>query len=86
MIDDYTIRQAAKDALNSIPCGTDFHGYDFLEKCRFNLLTHGSTARPYDSTLLRELRRYRELYGITLKDQNKSIYHKGDKQGCLPLG
>ena len=85
MTDDYTIRQAVKDALASIPCGSDFHGYDFLDKCRINLLTHGSQAKPYDSTLLREMRRFRNLFDITVKDQNKSIYNKGDRQECLPL-
>ena len=85
MAKEYTVRQSAFDALEQIPCGSDFHGYDFLEKCRFNLLKNGSTARPYDSTLLRELRRYRLKFDITVKNQNKSIYHKGDRQGELGL-
>ena len=85
MAKEYTIRQAVRDALKSIPCGSDFHGYDFLKKCRYNLAINGSEAKPYDSTLLRELRRERLAYGITIKNQNRSIYHKDDKQGVLGL-
>lgn len=82
---EYTIRQAVKDALESIPCGSDFHGYDFLDKCRMNLRLNGSPAKPYDSTLLRDMRRFKMAYGISVKNQSKSIYHKADRQGELPL-
>ena len=82
---EYTIRQAVKDALERIPCGSDFHGYDFLNECRYNLMVHGSQAKPYDSTLLRDMRRFKLAYGITVKNQSKSIYHKADRQRELPL-
>lgn len=74
---EYTVRQSVRDALTSIPYDSDFKGYDFLNKCRRNLFIHGSKAKPYDSTLLRDLRRYRGEFKITVKDRNKSIYHKG---------
>lgn len=76
----YTVRQSAIDALKGIPNNTDFSGYDFLNSCRFNLIVNGSQAKPYDSTLFRELRRYRSTFAITVKNPNKSIYHKGEPE------
>lgn len=78
MAKEYTVSQAVRDALTAIPWNSDFKGYDFLHVCRFNLLKNGSPAKPYDSTLLRDLRRYRGEFKITVKDRNKSIYHKGE--------
>lgn len=78
MAKEYTIRQAVRDVLTGIPWNSDFKGYDFLKKCRHKLFKNGSHAKPYDSTLLRDLRRYRGEFKITVKDRNKSIYHKGD--------
>ncbi len=78
MAKEYTIRQAVRDALTSIPWNSDFKGVDFLHKCRVNLYKNGSQAKPYDSTLLRDLRRYRGEFKITVKDRNRSIYHKGE--------
>ena len=74
---NYTIRQAVRDTLDKIPYDTDFKGYDFLAVCRRNLRINGNLAQPYDSTLLRDLRRYRGEYKITVIDRNRSIYHKG---------
>lgn len=78
MAEQYTIRQAVRDALTAIPRGTDFKGTDFLTSCRRNLVNHGSVHRPYDSTLLRDMRHYRGEFKITVKDRQKSIYHKGE--------
>ena len=85
MAKEYTIAQATKDAMEMIPYGTDFHGYDYITACRNLLRLNGSVAKPYDATLLRYLRHYRELYGISIKNMKKSIYHKDDKQGELGL-
>ena len=68
-----------------IPCGKDFHGYEYFNACRHLLIVNNSPARPYDATLLRYLRQFGSLYGIKLKDRNKSIYHKENKQSELPL-
>ena len=78
MANTYTIRQSVRDALQSIPANSDFKGYDFLNMCRSNLRKNGNFARPYDSTLLRDLRHYRHEFKITVADSHKSIYHKGE--------
>lgn len=75
----YTVSQSVRDTLTELPHNQDFKGYDFLAMCRFNLNQHGSKAKPFDATLLREMRSLRHLYKITLVDRSKSIYHKGEK-------
>ena len=75
----YTITQSVRDTLAELPHDIDFKGYDFLAKCRTKLRKNGSLAKPFDATLLREMRSLRHLYGITLVDRSKSIYHKGKK-------
>lgn len=77
---NYTVRQSVIDTLKAIPKNTDFKGYDFLNTCRFYLIVNGSQAKPYDSTLFRELRRYRSTFAITVTNPNKSIYHKGESE------
>ena len=85
MASTYTVAQSTKDAMQRIPCGTDFHGYDYFKACRNLLFLNGSPAKPYDASLLRYLRQFGSLYGIKCVDRNKSIYHKDDKQGELGL-
>ena len=77
MANNYTIRQAVRDTLEKIPYDSDFKGYEFLSVCRKNLRINGNPAQPFDSTLLRDLRWYRDEFHITVVDRNKSIYHKG---------
>lgn len=78
MTNKYTIRQSVRDALQSIPNNSDFKGYDFLRMCRANLRKNANYSRPYDSTLLRDLRHYRHEFKITVVNAHKSIYHKGE--------
>lgn len=78
MTNQYTVRQAVRDTLTAIPFNSDFKGTDFLSSCRRNLAKNGNMQRPYDSTLLRDLRLYRGEFRITVKDRQKSIYHKGE--------
>lgn len=70
----YSVSQASKDALKSIPKGTKFHGYEYFGICRTFLKVNNNPARPYDATLLRYLRHFGCLYGIKLVDRNKSLY------------
>lgn len=82
-MEGYTITQAVKDSLNQIPYGSDFHGYEFFERCRKNMVANGNHNRPYDASLLRIMRANASLYGVVLKDRCKSIYHKNDRQPGL---
>lgn len=78
MAKNYTIRQSVRDALTAIPANSDFKGYDFLKACRKFLIINGNFAKPYDSTLLRDLRHFRHEFKITVTNSSKSIYHKGE--------
>lgn len=83
LMEGYTVTQAVKDSLRQIPYGSDFHGYEFFDRCRRNMTANGCPNKPYDASLIRIMRQYASLYGVTLKDRNKSIYHKADRQGEL---
>lgn len=72
----YTNKQAVMDALKQWEPGTDKHGYDLAKMTYRNLRAHGSAARPMDATILRYLRYYGCLFGVTLKDRSKSLYTK----------
>lgn len=85
-MEKYTVRQSVRDTLSEIPWGRDFTGRYFLSRCRSHLAKNGSPAKPFDSTLLRDLRHYRGEFQITVVDHQKSIYHKGDYQPCLING
>lgn len=74
----YTNTQAVKDALAEWKPGTDKHGYDIAKETYKQLRIHGSKARPMDGTVLRYVRYYGSLYGVTLKDRATSLYHKSE--------
>lgn len=70
----YLIKDAVSDTLNLMPKGKEFKGVVFLQTCRRMLKEHGYDKRPYDSTLLRELRKQRCSRNIVCTDIKKSIY------------
>ena len=79
----YTNTQAVKDALKEWTPGTDKHGYDIVKATYKKLRLNGSKARPMDASIMRYVRAYGSLYGVSLKDRATSLYHKSDKQGSL---
>lgn len=76
-MDDCTIRSAVWEVLNGLPRDRNFNGYDFIDLTRTNLKRKGYEGRPYDATILRELRRQKASHNIQCVDVTKSIYHKG---------
>lgn len=74
----YLIKDAVSDTLNMLPNGKEFKGIVFLQTCRKKLKEHGYYQRPYDSTLLRELRHQRHLHNVVCIDRSRSIYKKGE--------
>ena len=42
-------------------------------------------SQPYDGSVLRIFRRYASLYGVKLKDHNRSVYQKVAKYTQLEL-
>lgn len=76
----YTNVQAVRDVLKEWKPGTDKHGYDIVRCTYRNLREHGSDRRPMDASILRYLRAYGSLYGVSLKDRATSLYHKAGVQ------
>lgn len=72
----YTITQGVIDVLESLPLDIKWHGYDFLKLCSIKLMEHNNYSKPYDATLFRIMRTFKDKYNIVCIDKVKSIYIK----------
>ena len=82
-MEKYPNVQAVRDTLKEWKPGTDKHGYEIVRCAYRHLRLNGSQRRPMDTSIMRYLRAYGSLYGVTLKDRAKSLYHKAGIQETL---
>lgn len=72
---NYSIRQAVYDTLKEQPLNKDFRCMDFFEDCRANMRRKNvDFVNPFDSTIQRRMREFREDFGLICTDPRKSIY------------
>lgn len=76
MNDNYTVTKAVNEVLNELPRGTNILGYELYSRVLHKMYEHNTGKSPLDSTVLRIVRTYGELYGVKAKSHGVSEYIK----------
>lgn len=76
MASRYTVTQAVRDVLKEMYSGEEILGYKLYNRVIRKMNENHTGKRPLDSTVLRLVRQYGDLYGVRAKAQGQSVYIK----------
>jgi len=76
----YTTMDAVREVLTAWKPGTEMLGYEIAEAVRQRTYARNG-SRPLDATVLRYVRTYKGVFGITVPKYGESLYRKDLTEG-----